>query len=355
MKNVHIVGGGISGCSLAYFLSDQFNVTVYEKSSQLGGLCRTHETIENIPYQNGLHTLKNPDSWILDLITKFVPLEEVSIEFGINPFVDFNTYDFPLKIENISSIAWHWIETIRTELLVTREEYTEEILSDFLIRNYGKTIYNIFYENYYNKLYGLDASEIYFQRDFKSDFRSLNDKIKEKYYFPVDTGWNNLFSSFTKNCLVKLDSNVIVQDISSDDICICTVRPDLFLKNERSLSYRNAVFDIDSSIYKKNYYDVVLYPNHLPFISMSQFGKLFPKYEKNIIIKEYVSNSSEAAEAYVPLTRPNIFEYNVLVEKYPDIILAGRFGSYKNLSMIDCVKQSASIAAKLKMENLNDR
>jgi len=351
MKKVHVIGGGISGCSLAYFLSDRFDVTVYEKSSHLGGLCRTHETIENIPYQNGLHTLKNPEQWILDLISTFTPLKEVSIKFGINPFVDFNTYDFPLKFENISSIAWHWIETIKMELIATREEYTEEILSEFLIRNYGKTIYSIFYEGYYNKLYGLDASEIYFQKEFKSDFRSLNDKTNEKYFFPVDIGWNNLFLSFTRNCTVKLNQDIRLSDVSYDDIIINTVRPDLFIKNERFLNYRSAVFDIDSSIYKKDYYDVVLYPNYMPFISMSQFGNLFPKYEKNIIIKEYVSDSYEAEEAYIPLTRSNIFEYNVLIEKYQNIIFAGRFGSYKNLSMTDCIKQSASIAAKLKMDN----
>lgn len=348
MKNVSIIGGGISGCFLSYFLKNEFQVTLYEKSQNLGGLSRTHSTIENIPYQNGTHALKNPEQWIIDLVRKFIDIQKVNINFGMNPFVDFSTYDFPLYIENLKSISWHWYETIKLELENTIEEYNQESLSDFLIRNYGQTIYNVFYSNYYKKMFGVDSEEILFMNDYKSDFNSIQFKKENNYYFPINEGWNSLFTKLTEGVDVKFGSNYRVWDIQSDNI-ICTVRPDVFLLNQNILSYKNVLFDIDSTMYKNSEYDTVLYPNHLPFISMSQLGKLFPKYEKNIVVKEYICDSPDGEEAYIPLTRSNIFNYKVLVEKYPKIIFAGRQGSYKNLSMTDCIKQAADIAGKIKM------
>lgn len=352
MKRVHIVGGGISGCLLSFFLKNHFHVTLYEKQSQLGGLCRTFYTIENLPYQKGLHAIKNPEPWMIELLSQFITMKEIDLKFGINPFVDFNSYDFPLHYENIQTIAWHWIETIKLELEQTKEEYTEDFLRDFLIRNYGYTIYNIFYENFYKKMYGVDASEILFMNDFKSEFGSLTYKKPDKYFFPVNEGWNNLFTELTKDIDVRLNSEIDISQIDTSDIVVCTVRPDKFLK-DGNLSYSKASFDVDSTLYKKDYYDVILYPNHLPFISMSQFGRLFPKYEKNTIVKEFILSDGED-EVYVPLTRANLFSYNVLIEKYPSVIFAGRQGSYKNMSITDCMKQAASISAQLKMENPND-
>lgn len=349
MKNISIIGGGISGCFLSYFLKKDFNVTLYEKSSELGGLSRTHRTIENIPYQNGSHSLKNPENWILELINKFISIQKVEMKFGINPFVDFSTYDFPLHIENLKSISWHWYETIKLELETIREEYTQETLRDFLIRNYGDTIYNVFYSNYYKKMFGVDSEEILFMNEYKSDFTSIQFKKENNYYFPVNSGWNSLFEKLVEGVEIRLNSDVRINDVNSSNQIICTGRPDIFLLDQNLLKYRNVIFDIDSTMYKKNEYDTVLYPNHLPFISMSQLGKLFPNYEKNIVVKEYISDFSEGEEAYIPLTRNNIFNYNTLVEKYPKIIFSGRQGSYKNLSMTDCIKQAAEISAKLKM------
>ena len=36
-KKIAIIGGGISGLSAAYFLANKYNVSLYEKSGNLGG------------------------------------------------------------------------------------------------------------------------------------------------------------------------------------------------------------------------------------------------------------------------------------------------------------------------------
>ena len=41
METIAIIGTGISGLGCAYFLQQRYQLTLYEKSDYVGGLCRT--------------------------------------------------------------------------------------------------------------------------------------------------------------------------------------------------------------------------------------------------------------------------------------------------------------------------
>ena len=47
MKKVLIVGAGVSGMSISYYLRNKFEITVLEKNDYLGGHAHTHKIIEN--------------------------------------------------------------------------------------------------------------------------------------------------------------------------------------------------------------------------------------------------------------------------------------------------------------------
>lgn len=112
MKNIYIVGGGITGCFLSFFLKNDFNVSIYEKENTLGGLCKTYENIENLKYQHGTHVLHTNSLWIIDLIKQFIPLDEIDYRVGIHPLFDFRYYDLPFTTKNLQFIPWHWKESI---------------------------------------------------------------------------------------------------------------------------------------------------------------------------------------------------------------------------------------------------
>lgn len=40
MEKIAIIGAGISGLSVAHFLSDRYDITVFEKENRAGGLIR---------------------------------------------------------------------------------------------------------------------------------------------------------------------------------------------------------------------------------------------------------------------------------------------------------------------------
>lgn len=64
MKRVGILGGGIAGLSLAYFLGP--DCEVLEKEDTCGGLCRTYE-VDGFFYDLGGHIMFSKDQEILDL------------------------------------------------------------------------------------------------------------------------------------------------------------------------------------------------------------------------------------------------------------------------------------------------
>ena len=75
-KQVHIVGAGLSGLSLAYFLSKQsIPVTVHEKDSAPGGLIKTHRT-EHGNVETGANAFMN--SALLESVAKDLDVEFVA-------------------------------------------------------------------------------------------------------------------------------------------------------------------------------------------------------------------------------------------------------------------------------------
>jgi len=340
LKTIHIVGGGITGCFLAYFLKDQFKVNLYETKNKLGGLCSTEYNMEGIPYQKGAHVLYTNEAWILDILNKAVEFRPVEYLVGINPLFDLRYYNFPFDKYSLDLMPWHWKEAIRLDLQKAGGG-TADNLEDLVTNYYGKTIYEIFYKTYFQKMLNLDGSQVYDTGWFQKYLRPIEDKVEyfpEKAYFPIEEGYNKVFSYLTRGANVHLNSKVSRYDFPEGDTVICTGRVDYFMEKEERLPYVKFAFDIDSAMYAATKPDTIIFPNHTPFISITQFGRFFPQHKKNIIVKDFTDGEEEAIP---PLgTKPLPYA--------PNVYFAGRQGSCQMLDMSDCIKQASSLAANIK-------
>jgi len=74
-KTVAIVGGGITGLYLAYRLSPKYQVTVFEKEANLGGLMSAIETGPGWPIDSFYHHFFSSDKKLITL------LEELSLPY----------------------------------------------------------------------------------------------------------------------------------------------------------------------------------------------------------------------------------------------------------------------------------
>lgn len=341
MKTIHIVGGGITGCSLAYFLKNKFNVVIYEKKNKLGGLCSTEYNMEGIPFQKGAHVLHTNEGWIVELISKSIPLKTVDYQVGINPLFDTRCYSFPFSKETIDHMPWHWKEAIKLDLQKTQGDFST-VSKELLVNYYGETIYQIFYKNYLKKIFRSDENiNLEWIQKLIKPINSNSKYYLEQTYFPINRGYNDLFDFLTKNVEVCLNSEITLKNLPKNDIIICSGRGDYFLSGEETTNYIKCSFDVDSNQYNINAPDTTIYPNYTPFISITQFGKFFPKYTKNIIVKDFPNCGEEVFSAEIK---------NYYDKAMPNIFFAGRQGTCQMLDMADCIKQANFISATIKLK-----
>jgi len=349
---VYIVGAGVTGCSLAHFLKDEYEVILYEKSHEIGGLLKTRSNLEGLKYQTGSQILHTNEEWIFKLFQKYLKsTQTIDFKVGIDPLFDFRYYTFPLTTSSLDYLPWHWSEAIQLDLESVRG-HTAPNVAKLLQNFYGQTAYDIFYKELFRKFFQKDPYHIkdikwvkkQFLRPIKDEENYFNDKF---IAFPVNEGYNDLFSEFTEGVNVEVNENMTYENIPKDGIIILTTRPDEFFGGHTKLEYVHTEFDIDSAIHTPNKPDMMYYANYTPFVCINQFGKQFPS-NKNIVSKVYHS-MSDGVPSYPVHTTQNIQTYKKLYEAFSrDIHFVGPKATYTFMDITDCVSASAQIAAEIK-------
>ncbi|MFW6226448.1 MAG: hypothetical protein ACOC3V_05775, partial [bacterium] len=335
----------------AYFLRKEFNVIIYEKTSELGGLIATRYNLENIPWQQVPAILHTNKDWIVNLLNSFTKFEPVEYQVGMNPLFDFRYYSYPFNKKTIDTMPWHWKEAILQDLETSNGENAETI--EQLITNfYGETIYSVFYENYFKRIFNnieIDLVDWYrpWMRDVNTNFNYYNEKY---ILFPINNGWNKVINGMSQGVQINYNTNITISEIPKNDIIICTGDIEKFLKYEDIYLYSYGSFDIDSTPYKKGP-DTIIYPNYTPFIQMTQYGKYYPNHEKNIIVKMFIDDGD--IPLYPIPTKNNQHIYKQIVEYHPNVIFAGRAGSWSFMDIDGVIEQAQKVSAQIKHSRRN--
>ena len=193
-KKVVILGAGPSGLAAAYKLlkeSKEYDVTILEKSKEIGGLCKTIDFNKNkIDY--GVHFYRISEyEEINKLIYNLIPIEDMEsiqlTEDERKKYVRYNKnqnnednimlinkvysniyfnnkyYDYPIKI-NIDTIKkMGFINLIGigfSYLKVLIHKKPEINLENYYINRYGKKFYKMFFLEYTKKVCGVDPKDI---------------------------------------------------------------------------------------------------------------------------------------------------------------------------------------------------
>jgi len=164
-KSTIVLGAGFAGLSAAVALSKNgFNVKVIEKKSSPGGI--GSEILNNgYRYEMGAHLFHCPDNKILSLIKDISGEELIQIERKIKIKFDGGYYNFPLKITEVLyklplqtvilaflSFSYHQIKNFVRPTNINNSE-------DFLIKNYGQVLYEIFFKSYIEHFWGIGPRE----------------------------------------------------------------------------------------------------------------------------------------------------------------------------------------------------
>ena len=68
MEKIAIIGAGISGLSVAHFLSDRYDITVFEKENRAGGLIRCLRVNGNLFHICGGHVFNSKRQDVFRLV-----------------------------------------------------------------------------------------------------------------------------------------------------------------------------------------------------------------------------------------------------------------------------------------------
>ena len=175
--NVAILGGGISGISLAHFLLNSLRVQnlqihLFDKGDQIGGLCQTID-LDGFKFDFGPHNIHSTDQVFNSLMVGFHGKKykdrtyQAQVSF-MNKFVP-----YPMEGTDIlRCIPLHTSLACAASFLWSRfrslfREWDDNNFENYMINRFGPKLYNIYFGPFTKKTWGVPGSEL--SADFARD------------------------------------------------------------------------------------------------------------------------------------------------------------------------------------------
>lgn len=194
MKKAFIIGAGPAGLTAAYELlkqSEEYEVTVFEESTYMGGISKTvnykgnrmdmggHRFFSKVPEVNewweNMLPMQGKPAWDDIQLDRTMPWsdngpdpeKEDRVMLKRNRvsriYYDKKFFDYPisLKWETFANMGlWTDIVAVCSYLCSVVHKREEKSLEDFYINRFGKKLYSMFFEHYTENLWGRHPSEI---------------------------------------------------------------------------------------------------------------------------------------------------------------------------------------------------
>ncbi|MFH1711519.1 MAG: FAD-dependent oxidoreductase [Nanoarchaeota archaeon] len=218
-KKIVILGGGITGIVSAYYLSENFDVTLIEKESFLGGSASSF-LHKGFVLDFGPHKIYTVIPGIISEINKLCPLLKIKKKNSI--YLRGNFYDFPLKLSQIT--AKMPFVALRAGIDIFLKPFSklpDDSYENFLINRFGKTLYNLSFRDYAYKVWKSNPKELDAELArrrvavsgilelIKSVLMKDNKNISAEYFYYPPQGLSQLINSL-KSKILKNNGKIIL-------------------------------------------------------------------------------------------------------------------------------------------------
>ena len=368
---VVVVGAGFFGATIAERVANDAGVPVLvlDRRSHIGGNAWSEVNTETgIEYHiYGSHLFHTSSEEIWRYITGFS--EFTDYRHRVFTVHGGQVYSMPINLGTISSYFKRHLTPDQARELIQAEIDQEGItapanLEEKAISLVGRTLYEAFIKGYTAKQWQTDPrdlpSSIITRLPVRLTFndRYFNDRFEG---LPHD-GYAALFERMLSNLNIKVELNTDFHDlsdqVSSQQLVIYTGAIDRFFEFQcgrlgwRTLDFEREVIPTDdfqgNSVI--NYSDI-----EVPFTRIHEFKHLHPerRYEpgRTLIAREFSRFAGRHDEPYYPIATPEdrkrFAAYKKLARAVPNVIFAGRLGSYKYIDMHQAIGAALRVYEKL--------
>lgn len=163
MKTVAVIGGGVSGLTVARQLRDKYRVTIYEKEDRCGGLIRCKRVEGSLYHLCGGHVFNTKRSDVSDFFWSIFNKEKDFVKADRNSVVYFGESQIiPYPIENHAylfspSILKRFVDDL---ISISKDNATPTNFEEFLKKRFGETLYEMYFGPYNEKLWKCNLREV---------------------------------------------------------------------------------------------------------------------------------------------------------------------------------------------------
>ncbi|RJQ44941.1 MAG: FAD-binding protein [Nitrospiraceae bacterium] len=161
-----IMGGGLAGLSAGFCLTEAGRpVTVFEAGSEVGGLSRTIRH-GDFKFDLGGHRFFTKNEETESFVKNILQNDYLNVHRKSKIYLQKNFFDYPLKPSNallglgltttMRAIADYGKEKMKG--LFTRPQHIS--LEDWVVSNFGRTLFTIYFKEYSEKVWGIDCKSI---------------------------------------------------------------------------------------------------------------------------------------------------------------------------------------------------
>jgi len=412
LKNIGIIGAGISGLSLAKILnmSPDFNVEILESEEDIGGIAKTKK-IDGIPYHLvGGHCFNSKNKEVMDFIFSNVLPEESwhKIERNAKIFFKNNLISYPIEfaIKEIAKFDTEMAYKITKDFLCEQEKEVTN-LDEWFRYTFGDSLAEEYFIPYNTKIWNRKPINMSFEwvkdklpiPNKKDFFESLIAKKIDlmphsSFYYPKSNDQNSFIEALAKNlCIInnykvnsiqKIGSKWIVNSDKKYDILISTMPlnelpflieniPSIILDEAHKLKYNKVTNMLWKTRAIKNY-TWTYYPDKETIFHRHIHIGNFLNPSTNYTITEAIGEHSfnemlEHGKKFEYLLDP--IDYNIsnhayivydesyksatsIIKHYmkkENLFLLGRFGEWEYYNMDICIEKAIELSKIIKGKN----
>ena len=350
-----IVGAGFAGSVLAERLASQHQarVLLIDRREHIGGNAYDELDQAGILYHKyGPHIFHTNSEQVVDYLSQFT--EWRPYEHKVLAEVRGKLVPIPINRTTLNLLFGLDLETdeAAAAYLASRAEPVAEIRTseDVVISAVGRELYELFFQGYTRKQWGIDPSGLDKAVTARIPTRTNTDDryFGDKHQIMPKQGYTAMFNRMLDHpnidVLLSTDYKDVVDEIDAGHVVFTGPIDEYFDFRYGKLPYRSLRFDhkvVDKAEFQP--VAVVNYPDpQVPYTRITEYKHLTGQsHPKTSITYEY---PSAEGDPYYPIPRPEnqaLFKkYEALADKTPGVTFVGRLATYRYYNMDQVVGQA---------------